>query len=620
MGRIPEDIIEQVLAATDITSLIGSKVALSKVGSRYRGLCPFHNEKTPSFYVDPNRQRYHCFGCGANGSAAGWLMNYENRSFVEAIQMLAKDAGIPLENTKETPQQAAARKQKEAALSALAAACQHWKKMLWESPSANTARTYLEQRGIDASTAENWEFGYAEANSAEFLRWAKTQNLKGRALVDAGLTSLKEENNARSGLYSRFRDRLMFPIRDITGKIVGFSGRVLDNKSKTAKYINTPETAYFHKGSLLFGADKARQAIIQKKRAILCEGQLDCIALHKAGFTESVAPLGTATTPEHGKQLKRITDHVILLFDADTAGQKAAIRAAETLLTLDIKTRVAQLPQGEDPDSFLAKNGAEALTELLTQSREFFDHLRTYYAQQYSLQTAEGSQQFAEKMSEALALMKDPIAQEAQILQVAASLHVPDKEIRRRIQKIKTATARRKALPQIKPNSTNPEEPQKAKPPSFSAPETPLLQHFCLLFLLPESRAILLAHKADLLGYLKELLVTGLPVQLLQLHLPAPEETNIHHIYAQVSPPEKQWLEQEFSTSPLQNSAEEQQQKLAKEALLRIEQTTLQRRLAQGASKLKGSQLPSLEILALQKELVTYRNRLAEMESSSLLN
>lgn len=625
MALIPEQTVEQILAATDLVRLIGDRVALRRVGSRYRGLCPFHQEKTPSFYVDPVRQRYHCFGCGADGSAAGWLMAFENRSFPEALELLAHAAGIPIDQVEDTPAQARARAGREAAFGALSRAAGYFADLLWQSPAAAHARAYLETRGLAQATAEDWQFGWAPAASAEFLQWAKTGGISGRALLESGLASPREEDRPQSGLYARFRDRLMFPIRDGAGRIVGFSGRLLDPESKLAKYVNSPETALFRKGNLLFGLDRARRPAIAAKRILVCEGQLDTIALHQAGLAEAVAPLGTAFTPDHAMQLSRVADQAVLLFDGDAAGAKATQRAAEILIPTGMKVRVVPLPPGEDPDSLLRAHGPENLTARIEAAVDFFDFLYESQASQADLTDPDQRQRFADTLAHALRLISDTTAREAHILRVAGRLGVPDSDIRQRVAQARREEQRRPApgavTAQTGRGRADENTGSSLAPASAAArlPEDSLIAHLCLLLLLPGSRSVLL-EDAQLPGRLAELPSTGLPRRLLELEFDPAQPASLNRALAELKHGAEAWLNRELAQSPLPRQDAGQLAALAREALGRLEERRLRQQLLARTTQLKSAALQPEQVLELQREMGEIRNRLAKLRDGGLLD
>ena len=374
MSRIPEETIQQVIAATDIVALVGRSVKLRKAGTNFLGLCPFHNEKTPSFNVSPSRNTYHCFGCGAGGTAIRFVMEHDGLSFVEAVKRLADAAGIRIEEEVWDANAEAEAKHRSLLLRAHREISEWFHQLLMKHKIAAPARDYLKSRGITAEVAKNWQMGYAPPSGAFFREWAAQAKIPESVLVEAGIFVQSDEDSGRRGTYPRFRDRLMFPIRNDHGDVIAFSGRVLDPEAKTAKYLNSPETSLFSKSKVLFGFDRAKRTISKAGEAIVCEGQIDMIMVYEAGFQNVVAGQGTAFTELHAKLLKRVCNEVVLCYDSDNAGYKAAERAFQILSPIGLTVKVASLPQGEDPDSLLRKQGAEALQAVLGNATDFLEY------------------------------------------------------------------------------------------------------------------------------------------------------------------------------------------------------------------------------------------------------
>jgi len=349
---IPRDFIDTLLARVDIVDVIDRRVPLKKAGQNYQACCPFHSEKTPSFTVSPTKQFYHCFGCGAHGTALGFLMEYEHMGFPDAVAALAQDVGLPVPESGEPDRP----KPPPALWDALEQAAQFYKKQLKQTPRAIE---YLKQRGLTGVIAARYGIGYAPSG------WSSLKQVfpdyTAEALAASGLVI-----DGDRGRHDRFRDRIMFPIRNIKGQIVGFGGRVLDQGEP--KYLNSPETPLFHKGSELYGLFEARAAIKAAGRVIVVEGYMDVVALAQHGVEFAVAALGTATTPIHARTLLRHSDRLIFAFDGDNAGRKAAWRALENSLeALQDGKEVSFLflPEGEDPDSYIRTHGQAAFLQLL---------------------------------------------------------------------------------------------------------------------------------------------------------------------------------------------------------------------------------------------------------------
>jgi DNA primase len=373
MSRIPEETIQQVIAATDIVALVGRSVKLRKAGTNFLGLCPFHNEKTPSFNVSPSRNTYHCFGCGAGGTSIRFVMEHDGLSFVEAVKRLADAAGIRIEEEVWDANAEAEAKHRSLLLRAHREISEWFHQLLMKHKIAAPARDYLKSRGITAAVAKNWQMGYAPPSGAFFREWAAQAKIPESVLVEAGIFVQSDEDSGRRGTYPRFRDRLMFPIRNENGDVIAFSGRILDPAGKP-KYLNSPETPLFSKSKVLFGFDRARRAISKAGEAIICEGQIDMIMVYEAGFQNVVAGQGTAFTELHAKLLKRVCNEVVLCYDSDNAGYGAAEKAFKILSPIGLTVKVASLPQGEDPDSLLRKEGTEALQAVLGNATDFLEY------------------------------------------------------------------------------------------------------------------------------------------------------------------------------------------------------------------------------------------------------
>jgi len=372
-GRIPHHFIDELIARTDIVEVIGSRVQLKRAGREFKACCPFHDEKTPSFWVSPDKQFYHCFGCGAHGTAVGFLMEYDHASFVEAIEDLAARAGleVPREGGSAAPQQP-----HDEVYLALERAALYFRQSL---PGEPRARDYLERRGLTAAMIQRFGIGYAPPRWDGLLAHYGATEDERQVLLRAGLVIERPADAGRgvaAGYYDRFRDRVMFPIRDTRGRTIGFGGRVLDQGEP--KYLNSPETELFHKGRELYGLYEARQATRSLQRLVVVEGYMDVVSLHQAGVTAAVATLGTATTPDHLQRIFRLVGEVVFCFDGDRAGRAAAWRALENAVA-EVKqgrqVRFLFLPEGQDPDTLVRAEGAAAFEALLADAVPLADYL-----------------------------------------------------------------------------------------------------------------------------------------------------------------------------------------------------------------------------------------------------
>ena len=352
---IPKEIIEEVRSRCDIVDLVSSYLPeLRKRGATYKCCCPFHNEKTPSFTVNQERQIYHCFGCGANGDVFSFVQEYDKLDFLSAVQFLADRTGVKIiyDNNDNKNKDS-----KDTLLNINSNAANFFHKNLFNSDSGKLCREYLKKRSLTDDVLKEFQIGFSPNGWEELLSRALKKGYKSEAIEKAGLV-VKSKRSGKIKYYDRFRNRLMFPICDSLGRVIGFSGRILDDKRKEAKYVNSPETLIFHKSSVLFAFNKARKEIVEKKLAIVVEGQIDAIRCHTVGIKNVVASQGTALTVQHAKLIKRYADEVVLIFDSDTAGVSAALSTSKLFLENELSVRVATLPNGEDPDSLILKHGA----------------------------------------------------------------------------------------------------------------------------------------------------------------------------------------------------------------------------------------------------------------------
>jgi DNA primase len=361
---------ERIRAASDIVDVIGSYLPLKRAGANFVALCPFHKEKTPSFNVNPHLQIFHCFGCNKGGDVFTFVQEYESVDFPEAVRRLADRAKIPLEY-ENAPGEQQARHIKEQLLQIHEQIAQRWQNALDNEASGQVARDYLSKRGVPPEAVKLFRLGCAPDLWDDTVNWAKSKGYAPELAEKAGLILRKEGTDH---YYDRFRGRLMFPICDEQGRVIGFSGRVLSGDEKTAKYVNSPETPIFTKSKVFFGLDKSKRAVLDAGYAVVCEGQLDLIAAFMAGVQNIVAPQGTAFTADHARILRRYVEEVVLCFDSDEAGQNAAVRSLDHLLASGIAMRVAVVPSPHDPDSYIKAAGGPAFKQLVEQAEGFFDY------------------------------------------------------------------------------------------------------------------------------------------------------------------------------------------------------------------------------------------------------
>jgi len=364
---IPKQTLEDIRFRNDIVDVIGAYMPLQRAGSAFKALCPFHREKTPSFQVNPQRQIYHCFGCGAGGDVFSFVMQHEGLDFAGAARMLAQRAGLRLEL--EEGEDGGAASEKDQLYKIHQELARFYRRCLLEMRSAEPARVYLAQRDLAGPVGEEFLIGYAPNRWDSALRWGEKHRYAVEMLEKAGLVLPRSRPEGSSGHYDRFRHRVMFPIRDEQNRVIAFSGRALETADTTAKYLNSPETPIFRKSRVLYAMEKARRHIVESREAILCEGQIDVIRCHQAGFTTAVASQGTAFTEEHAHVLRRYADGAVLVFDPDRAGQDAAVKTAALFLAAGLAVRVASLPEGDDADSFIRKCGADAFRAALDRAQ-----------------------------------------------------------------------------------------------------------------------------------------------------------------------------------------------------------------------------------------------------------
>ena len=479
---IPQEAIEQVAAANDIIEVIQSRIGpLKRAGANYMALCPFHREKSPSFNVSPARQTFHCFGCGVGGTVFKFVMMHENIEFPAAVRRLAEAKGIAIvEEHYGRPEDRGIGELRRRLLSLHGEAAAWFHRNLMKTPGAEAARAYLKARGLTGEVAARWQIGYAPDSFDACLHWSEERGYRKEEAIKSGLIKLKDEPDPgteltdvflrRARAYDRFRDRLMFPICNESGEVIAFSGRVLTADAKAAKYVNSPETPLFTKGKVLFGLHMAKPALLEAGFAIVCEGQIDLITAYEAGIQNVTAPQGTAFTDQQARILKRHVEEVVLCFDADNAGQKAAERSLPALLEANVTVRVATMPVGEDPDSLIRKGGAGAFAERIGTAQDFFDFQIDRLAGQFDLGTPRGKSQFSARMAESVSLLTDTVMREAVVGKVSARLGMSAQDFRGLLKRKSYAGARSgdadlRASSQSAPEPSAPDAPKFEKPP-----------------------------------------------------------------------------------------------------------------------------------------------------------
>lgn len=439
-----DEVIEEVRSKNDIVDVISGYVRLQKKGSSYFGLCPFHNEKSPSFSVSRQKQMYYCFGCGAGGNVFTFLMEYENYSFVEALKYLADRAGIEL------PEQEYSKEAKERAdtkavlLEINKLAAQYYYVQLKKEQGAH-ALAYLKNRELSDDTIRAFGLGYSNKYSNDLYQYLRAKGYQPEMLLKAGLVGMDE----RQGVYDKFWNRVMFPIMDANSRVIGFGGRVMgDGKPK---YLNSPETMIFDKSRNLYGLNRARSS--KKPYFLLCEGYMDVISLHQAGFTNAVASLGTALTPGHAALIKRYVQEVYLTYDSDEAGTKAALRAVPILKDVGITARIIRMEPYKDPDEFIKNLGADAFEERIGKAGNGFMFSLEILTKDYDLRTPEGKTDFMREAARRLTEFDEEIERNNYIEAVAEAYHVGIEDLRKLVGRMAIQTGL--AAPAKRPKPTN---------------------------------------------------------------------------------------------------------------------------------------------------------------------
>lgn len=418
----PDELIEEIRLQNDIVDVISGYVRLQKKGSSYFGLCPFHNEKSPSFSVSREKQMYYCFGCGAGGNVFTFLMEYENYTFPEALKFLADRAGVKLPE-EEYSGEARKRADTKAVLLGINKAAARYFYVQLKNPQGQNAFTYLKKRGLGEDTIKAFGLGYSNKYRDDLYRYLKSEGYKDEFISQAGLISIDEKH----GVYDKFWNRVMFPIMDVNSRVIGFGGRVMgDGKPK---YLNSPETMIFDKSRNLYGLNRARTS--KKPCFLICEGYMDVISLHQAGFTNAVASLGTALTAGHASLIKRYVNEVYLTYDSDDAGTKAALRAIPILKEAGITSRIIRMEPYKDPDEFIKNLGREAFEAQIEKARNGFMFGLEILERSYDMTSPEGKTQFMREAARRLAGFDEEIERSNYIEAVAAAYHVGQEELRK---------------------------------------------------------------------------------------------------------------------------------------------------------------------------------------------
>jgi DNA primase len=429
--RIPPEKIDEIRNSTDIVDLIGSFVGLKKRGKNYVGLCPFHVEKTPSFNVSPERQMYHCFGCGVGGNVFTFMMEYEKVSFVEAVRTLAEKAGISLPQG--TPEQDQIASEQEELYQVCREAGRFFYQSLTETPEGKFALEYFRQRGFSDETIRTFGLGYSPNSWDAFLKYAVERKFTPTVVEKAGLARHREDGT----YYDYFRGRAMFPIFSAAGRVIGFGARKLREDDTLGKYLNSPETLIYNKSRVLYGISQAREELREKDSAVLVEGYADLITVFQAGIRNVVASSGTALTREQIQLIGRYTKNVVLVYDGDPAGTKAGVRGVDVILENDLDVRVVVLPEGEDPDSYVRKKGGDAFRSLVEGAVSFVEFIAGLHIQDASKpETPEAQTRLVRGIVQSIAKIRDELKRNFYLKQVAERYRLYESTLHRELEKL----------------------------------------------------------------------------------------------------------------------------------------------------------------------------------------
>jgi DNA primase len=602
MGTIPSEMIEQIAAANDIVDVIGSYFPLKRAGANFKAVCPFHQEKTPSFMVSPSRQTFHCFGCGAGGSVFRFVMDYEHTDFPSAVRKLAARAGITVVEARGAEDEDRRYEARRMLLKLHADAADWFHENLLKREVGEPARKYLKERGITAEIAKNWQLGYAPDEWDAFGSWARAHGYHARDLITSGLAKTRDDAEEapgeRSSGYDRFRGRIIFPICNDVGEVIAFSGRLLKEAEGAAKYLNSPETPLFRKGGVLFGLHKTKRALIEANCAVVCEGQLDLISLFEAGITNVVAPQGTAFTENQARLLKRFVNEVVLCFDADAAGQKAAERSLDALLQNDLIVRVAEMPAGEDPDSLIRHEGKEALESRVAGAHDFFDYLIKRKTSGVDLGSLGTKMQLARSLAETVSRIRDPLMRGEVVSKVSAHLGVTAQDFQSLLSKQRTVSGRS-------------EDHSEADGPPKEDETAPVPRHdiamLCLLALRDEKAREFLREQnwREILTQVPDGEILAL---ILKSDLHPDDAASLNAFMVTLSPSEERLV-----SSWLLQKAPPNARAMVEKWWLGIRQAILRRQLDVATSRIKLPNLSTGETVNLQKQILDLRGQLHDL-------
>ena len=602
---IPSETIEQIAAANDIVEVIGSYFPLKRAGANFKALCPFHQERTPSFMVSPSRQTFHCFGCGAGGSVFRFVMDYEHTDFPSAVRKLAARVGITVVDERRAADHDRLHETRRTLLKLHGEAEEWFHENLIKKQVGEPARKYLKQRGITGEIAKRWQLGYAPDEWDAFGSWARGRGYDVRDLIASGLVKTKDEtdsaqnqtSNLRSQTsYDRFRGRIMFPIHNDVREVIAFSGRLLRDEEGAvgaAKYLNSPETPLFRKGNVLFGLHKSKRALIEANCAIVCEGQIDLISLFEAGITNVVAPQGTAFTENQARILKRFVDEVILCFDSDAAGAKAAERSIDALLQNDLIVSVVELPTGEDPDSLVRREGKQGFENRIAGVQDFFDYWIEREMRASDVSSLGAKLQLARRLAETVSRVHDPLMRGEVVNKASARLGVSPDDFG--------------TLLSIKPRErASSEASESARAQAAAAPRHDIAM-LCLLALRDKAaRNFLLAQSWR--EILEQVPNAEILVRILQSELHPDDPASLSAFMASLSSGEEalvsEWLLQKVPADA---------ETMVEKWWLGIRHAALRRRLTAAQNRIKLPELSTGDIVNLQKQILDLQEQLHEL-------
>lgn len=615
MARITEECVRRIKDSADIVELINKYVPLKRAGTAWKGCCPFHAEKTPSFSVNPTRQTFKCFGCGVGGDAVKFVMMFENLDYPTALRKLADMTGVVLVEEQETPEIQQMRKQRGRILDTNRWAAEYFHKLLRTSPAAEHVRAYLSSREFDLETVKNWYLGWAPDDAAEFRKSARTRRLSDESLQEAFLLG----TSAHGSSYAVFRDRLMFPIQNLRGEVVGFSGRVMQDGSDPRKYVNTSETAAFHKGELLFGLHKATRAISENMYTVmLCEGQLDVIACHeKADLRFAVAALGTAFTDDHARLLRKYATRAVLCFDGDAAGIKASEKAYRKLAAAGLQVLQVELPSGEDPDSLIRSQGADTLRARVEAARPYLE-MRVEREKTLAASDLNERAALIPRLIDLVCEIPDANQRDVAVADLATRLNKGLDEMRRTMNNLlnlrKEKATERSEWPEEEPTWDELDADGEREPEDSSAPVVPIVVHRAVMTLCrlatcnAEAQAAIVERIEELQEPIEQL-SGGIVLQRLLEAMPEPGDPGDWERFLQSLPPEQAagLAEIEPRLFALDRPAY-----YVQEACASIARATLHQRLDALRAQLENPALPAEERLPLMARSMEIRKLLTE--------